>query len=77
MSLLLSLGRHAKHSSKLCSPKTVETDWIRETKVGFSLSSHFIFMETENKTKFNLLFDMLIVKREKVKNPFNVLSSDF
>ena len=45
----------------------MEIDWIRETEVGFPLSSPFIFVEIEYKTIFNLLFNILIVDREKVK----------
>lgn len=51
--------------------------WIRETEAGLPLSSSSIFMEKENKARFNLLLNELMVKREKMKNLFNILSSDF
>ena len=42
----------------------LETDWMRETE-GLSFSGYFIFMKAENKARFKLLFNVLIVEMGK------------
>jgi hypothetical protein len=48
------------------APKTLETEWIGENEVRLPLLLQFSFMEIESKARFNLVFNVLIVKKEKI-----------